>query len=175
MTFHASGHHAFPSPAFEFNTLAKLQAALEPHRGKPLIFSYAGRQIASGYHVTEVKAALLSSIDCGGAPEEWHETVIQLWDVPQEGATHMTAGKFMGILAQVTQRLERGLEGHLFFEVGDSARAMQLFTTGSVANLADHIAVDLEPRRATCKPLERGLQLAAPDDAACCGTTACCG
>ena len=57
----------------EFST-AGLLAALDPHAGKALVFSYDGRDVLSGYHVTEVKAGRFASLDCGANPEAWAET-----------------------------------------------------------------------------------------------------
>ena len=38
--------------------IGELLAAIDGHREKPLIFSYGGRPVRAGYHVTEVKAAI---------------------------------------------------------------------------------------------------------------------
>jgi len=59
-------------------------AELTPHGTKLLVFTYDGRDVQAGYHVTEVKDGRFASIDCGAVPESWRETVIQLWDIPAE-------------------------------------------------------------------------------------------
>ena len=74
--------------------IGELLAALDAHRDKPLVFSYQDRPVKSGYHVTEVKAANFSALDCGANPEAWAEIFIQLWDVDEGGREHMPAGKF---------------------------------------------------------------------------------
>ena len=47
----------------------------------------------AGYHVTKVKAAGFSALDCGANPETWSEIFVQLWDVDEGERMHMTAGK----------------------------------------------------------------------------------
>lgn len=179
MTAYASASYSLAAPMPEIDTLAKLRAILEPHAELPLIFVYGGRAIASGYHVTEVKAARLSSLDCGANPESWNETIIQLWDVAKEGATHLATRKFLGILAKVSERVPVDDQGLLVFEAGDRASPMQVFTVGMVLPRRDHVEVILAGRPATCKPRERGLEAEAPAKSACCGprsaASACCG
>lgn len=179
MTAHASASYSLAVPMPEIDTLAKLRALLESHADKPLVFHYGGRMIASGYHVTEVKAARLSSLDCGANPEAWNETVIQLWDVEEEGAVHMSAGKFLGILAEVAKRVAVDGHGLLVFEAGGGGDPMRIFTVGLVTPRGDHVEVTLAPRPATCKPRERGLEAMRPTKASCRGPSsaksACCG
>ena len=40
------------------------------------------RTIQQGYHVTEVKAGSFVTLDCGGNPDQWHETILQVEDLP---------------------------------------------------------------------------------------------
>lgn len=47
-------------------------------RDLPLIFSYDGRPVKGGYHVTEVKAGQFAALDCGAEHEEWSEIFVQL-------------------------------------------------------------------------------------------------
>lgn len=151
----ASYSRAVPMP--QIDSLAKLRAALEPHAQRPLVFIYADKRIAAGYHLTEVKAAQFSSLDCGANPETWRETIIQLWDTNEGGEAHMPAGKFLGILSHVAKRLELDDDGLLIFECGDFANPMQVFTIGAVTSNGAELEVTLAPRPATCKPRERGL------------------
>jgi hypothetical protein len=173
MTVHAS----FKEPA---ETLHALQAALAPHADALLRFSYGGRAIAPGYHVTEVKRATLMSLDCGADRESWTETVIQLLDV-DGGEGQMTVGKFLAIVGKVQRDV--GLEegARLIFEVGGHGEAMRLYAGGHVQVMGDGVLISLSPRQASCKPRDRWL-LAAPAGhaSACCGSQekagpACCG
>ena len=72
-----------PPPADEITTRELLQR-LAAEGPKQLVFSYEGRDVLPGYHVTEVKDGQFAGLDCGANPEAWRETFIQLWDVPAD-------------------------------------------------------------------------------------------
>jgi hypothetical protein len=162
---------------------ADLLAQLAPHPTKSLVFSYEGHDTQAGYHVTEVKAARFSSLDCGAAPETWQETVIQLWDIPAEpGRAPMSAGKFLAIMRKVAEQVHFDPEATLTFEVSDGTRAMQIFAPVRIDVAADAVRVELGPRPATCKPRDRlWLEQETAKASAGCGcaptknVTACCG
>ena len=135
---------------------ADLLTRLAPHVAKALTFAYDGRDVQAGYHVTEVKAARFASIDCGAAPETWHETVIQLWDIPAEpGGAPMSVGKFLAIMRKVSEQVQFTDQAKLTFEVSDGVRAMQIFAPASVELDGDTVRVVLQPRPASCKPRDR--------------------
>ena len=147
---------------------ADLLATLAREAGKPLIFSYEGRDVLPGYHVTEVKAGDFQALDCGANRESWREIFIQLWDVPPEdGRGHMAAGKFLAIIRKVADAVPFDEAAKLTFEVSDGRRAMQLYRATAVARHDDAVRVELTARPASCKPRDRWLaqQSAA---AACC-------
>lgn len=49
--------------------IGELLAVLEGAADLPLVFSYDGRDVKPGYHVTEVKAGRFEALDCGANPE----------------------------------------------------------------------------------------------------------
>ena len=158
-------------------SLAGILAALEPHADKPLIIEYGGRTIQSGYHVTEVKAGAFITLDCGGNPDQWHETILQIEDIPsQDGRDFMKVEKFHKILAQVANRIELDADARLTFEVGKLDLPMQVFDVGTLTIEFDRIVLALAARPAICKPRHRAVKGAAA--APCCGTPAsnsgCC-
>jgi hypothetical protein len=157
---------------------AELLDALARHAGKPLIFSYDGRDVLPGYHVTEVKTGAFSALDCGANRESWHETFIQLWDVPPEdGRDHMPAGKFLAIIRKVAEAVPFDPGAKLTFEVSDGTRAMQLFRASAIASGGDVVRVALTERPASCKPRDRWLAEQAATAASCAPANAaerCC-
>ncbi|UXN66128.1 DUF6428 family protein (plasmid) [Phyllobacterium sp. A18/5-2] len=158
-------------------SLAGILAALEPHSDKSLVLQYRGRTIQPGYHVTEVKAGSFVTLDCGGNPDQWHETILQVEDLPSVGGRDfMQVSKFRGILAQVATRVVLDADARLTFEVGTPDAPMQVFDVNTLAIEADRIVLALAARPAICKPRHRAAKEAAP--AACCGTAAkgsgCC-
>lgn len=160
----------------EFST-AGLLAALDPHAGKALVFSYDGRDVLSGYHVTEVKAGRFASLDCGANPEAWAETFIQLWDVPREpGRAPLSVDTFRAIIAKVAAAVPLVTEARLTFEVSDGVRPMALYQADRLTADGAAVRIGLTPRAASCKPRDRWLAQATP--APCCATAAaperCC-
>ena len=60
-------------------------------KGLPLEFIFEnGSPLATGHHITEVKNVRIDSVDCGGAPDQWNETLIQLWVPSLKSEQRMT-------------------------------------------------------------------------------------
>ena len=77
---------------------------LKEHQGKSLLFEYAPNLlVGANYHITEVKHVTVDSVDCGAGVDSWKETIVQLWEDPNElGKTEfMSAYKAMAILTKV--------------------------------------------------------------------------
>ena len=148
--------------------LGALLAACDAQPATPLVFSYAGRTIQRGYHVTEVKAGQFAALDCGANPEAWSEIFVQLRDVVDGDRTHMTAGKFAAIIRKVSEHVGLDLNTRLTFEVSDGVAPMQLHCAAAPARTGDVLTVALVPRVASCKPRDRWLA-AKQQEKACCG------
>jgi len=165
--------HTTPS-AIDFRGDASLGAildALEPHSDKALIIEYAGRTIRPGYHVTEVKAGSFVTLDCGGNPDAWRETILQVEDLAPEGERDfMPVRKFRSILGQVAVRIELDRDARLTFEVGPPDEAMQVFDVSTLEIKPDRVVLRLGARPAICKPRHRAaMQVAERTRANCCG------
>ncbi len=155
---------------------------LQAHLDKALVFEYAGKRIQPGYHVTEIKAASFRSLDCGANPQEWHETIVQLWDVadePERG--HMSVHKFMTIYNKVNRDVHLDTQADIKFECGDDVTPAVHYQIGDLRVEGQTVRVVLEPVRATCKPRDRmWLEQQSGDVAgSCCGPNtvsgnACC-
>lgn len=165
-----------PPPQGEIAT-GELLARLALTPTAALVFSYEGRDVLPGYHVTEVKHGHFEGLDCGANPEVWRETFIQLWDVPEEGRTYMAVAKFAAILAKVTDVVSFDSAAKLTFEVSDGLGAIQLYRAEAIATGNDTVRVTLSRRPASCKPRDRWLE--EQNTAACCGNapekSSCCG
>lgn len=77
---------------------------LQDHQEKALLFEYAPNLlVGANYHITEVKHVTIDAVDCGAGVDAWKETVVQLWEDPQElgKTTFMNAGKAIEILTRV--------------------------------------------------------------------------
>lgn len=149
-------------------TIGELLEALRDFEDCPLVFSYDGRDVQPGYHVTEVKAGQFAALDCGGNPESWTEIFVQLWDV-NEDRDHMAASKFARIIGKVIDHVALDMTAKLTFEVSDAVRPMQLFRAAAPVVTDGAVRIALTPRPASCKPRDRWLE---QQQSSCCGSRA---
>lgn len=158
-------------------SLGAVLDALRPHAARRLVISYDGRQTEPGYHVTEVKAGSFVTLDCGGNPDAWQETILQVEDLPAsaEKPEHMEIGKFLAILEKVASRVSLQPGSRLTFEVGPPGRPMQIFDVEAIRIEATSAVIELGPRAAICKPRHRAEQEAAQAASPCCKpSSGCC-
>jgi hypothetical protein len=149
-------------------SLGAVHDALEAHGDKALVLIYGdGQQVQAGYHVTEVKAGSFVTLDCGGNPDAWRETVLQVEDIPAtERSAPMTVAKFQSILGKVGSRVQLDREARLTWEVSRPGDPMQVYDVAGIEIENDRAIVHFSPRPAICKPRHRAQQAGAP---ACCG------
>ncbi|MGK9041384.1 hypothetical protein KXS05_13560 [Rhizobium sp. SA279] len=138
-------------------TLGHLLDTLAAAPDAPLVFHYDGHPVKPGYHVTEVKAGQFSALDCGANPEAWSEIFVQLWDVDEDGRSHMPAGKFSAIIQKVSDNVQLEPSAKLTFEVSDGERPMALYCAGSLQLQDGSFQVALNARPSSCKPRDRWL------------------
>ncbi|MDD9924131.1 MAG: DUF6428 family protein [Boseongicola sp.] len=133
---------------------------------QPLIFSSDGKDAAPGYHLTEVKLASVSSLDCGGRRHQWSEARLQVLD--GRGEQYMSVNKFRSIIARALEGLDglRFADVHVEFAHGNLG--LMLHSMGKPYEKGAGVVVPLEPISAQCKP---AFDLALDSDA----TTSCCG
>ena len=158
-------------------TLGQLLDGLTAAPEAPLVFLYEGQPVKAGYHVTEVKAGAFSALDCGANPEAWSEMFIQLWDIDEDGRSHMPAGKFSAIIRKVSDHVRLDPAAKLTFEVSDGHRPMALYCASLPHLAGDRFEVLLAARPSSCKPRDRWLVEKAAANS-CCGpeasTSKCC-
>ncbi|AEQ52772.1 DUF6428 family protein [Pelagibacterium halotolerans] len=162
--------HASPLKT-DFQDDASLGAVLDvlgAHGDKPLALAYGdGQQVQAGYHVTEIKAGSFVTLDCGGNPNAWRETVLQVEDIPaNQGSASMTVAKFQSILGKVGSRVQLDRDARLTWEVSRPGDPMGIYDVAGIEIERDRAIVRLSPRPAICKPRHRARQAGAP---ACCG------
>lgn len=147
-----------PPDASELTTGALL-GGLHANGEKALIFTYEGRDVLPGYHVTEVKDGTFQGLDCDAHPESWRETFIQLWDVPSDdGSTSMPVSRFLAIMLKVSDHVPFDPTAKLTFEVSDGMGAIQLFRAETIEAGDNDVRVELSRRPASCKPRDRWLE-----------------
>lgn len=149
-------------------TLGQLLDGLSLAPEAPLVFLYEGQPVKPGYHVTEVKAGAFSALDCGANPEAWSEMFIQLWDIEEDGRSHMPAGKFSAIIRKVSDHVRLDPAAKLTFEVSDGSRPMALYCASPPRLAGGLFEVTLAARPSSCKPRDRWLAEKAAVAASCC-------
>lgn len=159
-------------------SIGELLAHISRHGSKPIVFTYDGRVTRPGFHVTEVKSAQFSALDCEANPESWTEIFVQLWDVNEDGHC-LTAGKFAAIIRKVTEHVALDGTARLTFEVSDGVAPMQLYRAALPDVTGGEVHIALSPRPASCKPRDRWLAQKQQASACCAGAQpqgkACCG
>ena len=96
---------------------------LKQHTDKSLLFEYkTGHFVGANYHITEIKNITIDSVDCGAGTDFWKETVIQLWESPDEHERedYLTTNKALGILNKVDQIKPMEKDVEVKFEYSNS-------------------------------------------------------
>ena len=131
-----------------------LPNVLAENAGKRLEFECPDRPVNSGFHITEVKLATISSLDCGRAQQEWQEIIVQVMDIPNSSDAPLTVGKLANILAE---SLPATLSPQASFtvELSNGDEAIRLYEVSATYTRGDDFVVKLSQRRATCKAAQR--------------------
>jgi len=138
-------------------TPAGFLEALRDHSNSPLIFDLGGeKRVPAGYHVTEIKSATLSTVDCGGVLGAWTETVIQLMQGGFDpDAGYMTVEKFLKIYGQVTPKIAIELQSELRFEYGDADQPAVHYAVSRLETGTEGVTVHLDWLGVRCKANDR--------------------
>lgn len=130
----------------------------------PAIFLADGAEIGAGYHITELKLADISSIDCGGRQTRFAETQMQLLD-GQDGEA-LTVGKVGSILNRSVDALPGLAEAPLSVEFAHGNRGLGRYRLGAPEVSGGQVRLPLLEDRAQCKPMA--------EQSCCGGKSACC-
>lgn len=123
-----------------------------------LQFQYAeDKWVDAAYHITEIKQAPITSVDCGGVMNAWTEIIVQLWEPLNEQQDRaMTVSKALSIVTLVEKALPLNPNGIVKIEFGNSQfDTRQMLPKELVVNGNDLI-VDLRADSVQCKAIERG-------------------
>jgi len=116
----------------------------------PVIFTAGDTAIGAGYHLTELKSAPATSIDCGGNINHFHELTMQLLD--GHDGTYIHAGKLTKILLHSLKTLPDLDWADVKVEFSPKNEGLQLFLLGQPVVTEQEIKVPLTPAGAVCKP-----------------------
>ena len=136
-----------------------------------LQFKYAADQfVDASYHITEIKQAPITSVDCGGVLNAWTEIIVQLWEPQnQQQQRAMKVKKALSIIDIVEKVLPLNPNGTVKIEFGNSEFDTRQMFPNEITIDGENLIVDLRPDAVQCKAINRGGS---------CGTTAegeeCC-
>lgn len=118
---------------------------------KPVVFSTDEGDVPGGYHLTELKHARVTSLDCAAQTEVWTELHVQLLD--GSGGAHMTAGRLRAILEKSVAHLPEASMAEILIEYAPGNKGLRLFELGLSKGPQDaRLVMRLNERHAVCKP-----------------------
>lgn len=157
---------------------------LEENLEKELLFEYDTNKFAgTNYHLTEVKNVAFNTVDCGGNPNQWKETHLQLWESPNEigKEDYLTVDKALSILNKVNGIQALWLDTELKVEFGNENIATSVMKIDSVKLKNTRIIVQLFTEKTLCKSpgvCNVEINSSKPEketESTCCSTnTSCC-
>lgn len=135
----------------------ELFSILEANTDKALLFEYTPNLlVGANYHITEVKHVSIDSVDCGSRTDSWKETIVQLWESPNElGKTEfMSVYKALGILNKVGKMIPYHLDTEIKFEYGNATfHTAQLFVNDFEIR-DNNLILKLAVEKTNCKAKE---------------------
>jgi len=161
---------------------------LKGHKDKSLLFEYAPNLfVGANYHITEVKHTSIDSIDCGAQTDTWNETVIQLWESPNEieKRDYMKVDKAIEIFDKVGNIKAYDLEAEVKFEYSNATfHTAQLFVNDFEIR-DDNLIIKLVIEKTDCKAKDicgvseidevpEGLQTVNTSNEPCCSPNGNC-
>ena len=147
--------------------LDALIAALDALGDRPLIPCLDGIDLNPGYHVTELQAAQIQSIDCGGRRRTLSQTRVQLLDGPSGADQYMTATKFAAILDRSRKAIPALAEAPIVFEGAAGNEGLSLFRVNRL-DTRPSARLHLTPDGAQCRPRAEGCCNRGAQPQACC-------
>ena len=124
---------------------------------KELLFEYhPGIFVPANYHITEIKNISVESVDCGAKSDSWNETIIQLYESPDEigKKDFMKGSKAMQILSVVDNIKPMDRNAEVRFEYGNAVfHTAQLFVDSYIVG-NDKLVMKLVVKKTECKAKE---------------------
>ncbi len=139
-----------------------------------VLFEAEGDAVGRGYHLTELRLAKISSIDCGGVADAWDEAQMQVLDAP--GDVAMSAGKMAAILSRSAAEIKGLANAPLNVEFSPGNDGLGRYRLGAPRAAAGVVTLPLTPMGPECKAMSRAFAKPAAEE--CCGpkrpVASCC-
>lgn len=155
-------------------TWGSFKSLLSAHPDKHLEFRYAENSLVDvSYHITEIKLAPITSVDCGGKMNKWTEVIVQLWEPSGKSEERaMTVSKALSIVDVVEKVLPLDPNAVVKIEFGNSEFDTRQMYPGQLIESGDSVTVDLQPDFTQCKAIGRGGSCGTTESGEeCCSTS----
>lgn len=145
-------------------TWQAFRSQLEKYPEQILQFQYAaGTLVAPSYHITEIKQAPITSVDCGGKVNAWTEIIVQLWE-PEQPQTNraMAVNKALKIVDLVEKSMDLHPKAIVKIEFGNTTFDTRQMYPGEIHLDGENLVVNLQPDATQCKATDRGATCGTP-------------
>jgi len=131
---------------------------LTQHADLHLQFEYEqDKLVASDYHITEIKLAKITSVDCGGTVNNWNEVVLQLIEPESHVAEKpMPVNKALSIINLVESKITLDADATVKIEFGNNEFATRQMHPAIFITDNNYLKIQLTPDFTQCKAISRG-------------------
>ncbi len=154
----------------------ELLSLFREHKDKSLLFEYdKDKFVRANYHITEVKNTTIDSVDCGSGTDFWKETVVQLWESPdeKEKKEFMTVKKALAILDKVHEIKPMELSAEIKFEYSNSSFHTAHLFVSEFTYTDKELILKLAVNKTDCKARE-ACATPEKEEECCPPQSACC-
>lgn len=140
----------------------KTQIALYPEHH--LQFEFAEKEsVHPSFHITEIKQANITSVDCGGKMNAWTEVIVQLWEPNNfESSRSMKISKAISIIELVEKTVPLNPNSLVKIEFGNDSFDTRQMHPQNFEIKNDEIIVKLAADKTQCKAIDRGQTCGTP-------------
>lgn len=123
-----------------------------------LQFEFAKNQkVSPSFHITEIKQANITAVDCGGKRNAWTEVILQLWEPNStEIRRSMQVSKAMTIIDMVEKTLQLNPNSIVKIEFGNIVFDTRQMHPQNFEIINDELIVKLIADKTQCKAIDRG-------------------
>ena len=143
---------------------------LRENGDKELKIEYrTGEFLPTAFHITEVKNVHIESVDCGGRPDSYDQTIVQLWwDGQEQKERAMSADKALQIFDIVHKVKPMKGDTDLFLAWGHGDLIPSNYKIQDIDIQEDSMTFKLFAPPTVCKPIfELGLTTCSPSGGCC--------
>lgn len=137
---------------------------LTQHPEHHLQFEFAKeKRVHPSFHITEIKQANITSVDCGGKKNVWSEIIVQLWEpsIP-DSESPMKISKALTIIDLVEKTLPLNPNSPVKIEFGNDTFDTRQMHPHDFEIKNDEIIVKLTADKTECKAIGRGQTCETP-------------